>query len=277
MNDILTRAYQTLKIPEHASLEQVTGAYYLLVKDKGRTWDEIKEIERAFEVLTDHLSPDAPTLRPEAPGTEKSPLPSENDIFLDAVKGFLFPSVDPPNSFLFGIRVVFFVVILVWGAKFIVQPLAGGSMECSFMHVINLPFHEAGHVVFSFLGDFVRVLGGTAMQILIPLVCMIALLRNRDPFGAVFALWWAGQNFIDVAPYIYDARAGELMLLGGVTGREVPEFHDWHNMLGRLGLLSCDHVIAYLAKYAGVFLMILSFVWGALVLYRQYGSLRRKG
>src|SRR5205085_5350362 len=31
----------------------------------------------------------------------------------------------------------------------------------SFLHLVYTPFHEAGHVFFAPLGDFVRVLGGT--------------------------------------------------------------------------------------------------------------------
>jgi hypothetical protein len=41
------------------------------------------------------------------------------------------------------------------------------------------------------------------------------------PFGAAVAIWWAGENLIDVAPYINDARELKLVLLGGKTGAEV--------------------------------------------------------
>jgi hypothetical protein len=84
-----------------------------------------------------------------------------------------------------------------------------------------------------------------------------------------------GQSFIDIAPYIYDARAGELMLLGGVTGQEAPDFHDWHNILGRLGLLSWDHPIAYAVRVTGVLVMVSSLGWAWSCLLRQYRDIRR--
>ena len=42
--------------------------------------------------------------------------------------------------------------------------------------------------------------------------------------------WWAGENMMDVAIYINDARALQLTLIGGQTGAEV-EGHDWEHIL----------------------------------------------
>lgn len=148
-------------------------------------------------------------------------------------------------------------------------------MGSSFMHLINLPFHEAGHLFFSFLGDFMGVLGGTLAQILIPFVCVVAFLRRSDSFAASCALWWMGQSFVDVAPYIYDARAGELILLGGVTGQDAPDFHDWHNILERLDMLFSDHAIACLSKGVGVSLILVSFLWAGYCLAEQYHKRKR--
>jgi hypothetical protein len=275
MDNLLTCAYEILDVPEDAAMEQVTRAYHALIHDKTGDWEQIKEIDRAYEIIIAHLTPVATGSQPE-PAPHRRPAPAAPaESLAGVVKNLLYPPALSVNPFVFGARAFFFLIILVWGATFIFAPVQGDSPGRSFMRLVNLPFHEAGHVIFSFLGDFVRVLGGTAMQILIPLVCMGALLKKGDPFGASFALWWAGQNFIDVSPYIYDARAGELTLLGGITGQEAPDFHDWRNMLGRSGLLPYDHVVAYLAKYTGVFLMLLSSIWGALTLLRQYRNLKR--
>lgn len=153
------------------------------------------------------------------------------------------------------------LVLLIWGLIFVFSPIGDDYVGQSIMHMINLPFHEAGHLIFSSLGDFMRVLGGTLMQVGIPLLCVGTFLRRGDNFGAACALWWVGQNFIDVAPYIYDARAGELMLLGGTTGQEAPDFHDWHNLLERLGCLNWDHALACSAKVTGSVLILLSSLW----------------
>lgn len=172
-------------------------------------------------------------------------------------------------------RVVLFLVLAWWGIRFIFAPVPGDHLYSSFMHLINLPFHEAGHLIFSLLGDFMRVFGGTVTQILMPVICVIAFLRKQDTFAASCSLWWVGQNFIDVAPYIYDAHAGELMLLGGLTGQDEPDFHDWHNILERLDLLPYDHIVAYLSKTVGVIVILLSLSWAGYTLIRQYRTIKQ--
>jgi hypothetical protein len=184
-------------------------------------------------------------------------------------------TVEEPNVLAFSGRIIMSIILAIWGFMFIFSPIDGDYASKSFMHLVNLPFHEAGHVIFSVLGDFVRVLGGTLSQILIPIVCVVAFVRKDDLFGAACALWWTGQSFIDCATYIYDARAGELMLLGGVTGQESPEFHDWHNILGRLGLLSWDHSFAYASKSVGTVLIIFSVGWFLRYLLYQYRNIRK--
>ena len=90
-------------------------------------------------------------------------------------------------------------------------------------------------------GQFIGSLGGTLGQLLVPVICGIALLRRHDTFGASVCLWWFGENFLDIAPYMADARAGELPLLGGNYGKSSPYgFHDWEFILGETGLLAWD-------------------------------------
>ena len=43
----------------------------------------------------------------------------------------------------------------------------------SFMHNINLVFHEAGHILFIPFGNFMSVLGGSLGQLIMPLVVML--------------------------------------------------------------------------------------------------------
>ena len=64
----------------------------------------------------------------------------------------------------------------------------------------------------------------------------------------------------------------DLILLGGFTGKEV-DAHDWNNLLTLLGWLQYDHVLAKLAYGIGTVLMLLSLLWGALLLRRQYRRL----
>lgn len=113
-----------------------------------------------------------------------------------------------------------------------------------------------------------RVLGGSLFQCVLPLGLAVAFLRQQNPFGAVVCTWWAGENLIDVAPYIADARALQLVLLGGKTGAEV-QGHDWEYILATLGWMRFDRTLGLWTHRAGLLMMIGSLIWGGLYLVRN--------
>ena len=153
----------------------------------------------------------------------------------------------------------------------------GAAIADSFLHLVNLPFHEAGHLVFAPFGRFMSVLGGSLMQLLIPVVCVCTLLlQTRDPFGAAGCMWWFGENLLDLAPYIADARLLQLVLLGGRTGAEV-EGHDWEYILQSLGWLHLDRTLGLAAHRLGVLVMIAGLAWAGLVLVAQWQSRKYEG
>ncbi len=160
------------------------------------------------------------------------------------------------------------VGLALWSLSFFSIAMDGDRLAGSFMHLIHLPFHEGGHILFMPFGSFLMSLGGSLTQVLVPLACAGAFLARRDRFGAAVALWWTGQSLMDIAPYVADARALRLMLLGGHTGAEV-EGHDWEAILGALGWLSHDVALGRAANALGVLLMLAALAWGAHVLWRQ--------
>jgi hypothetical protein len=164
-------------------------------------------------------------------------------------------------------RIALLAGLLVWTIHFARAPL-GSAAASSVLHLPNLVFHEAGHVLFGFFGRFMTVLGGSLLQLLVPIVLAVAFLRQRNTFGAVVCTWWAGENLLDLAPYIADARVLELVLLGGKTGAEV-EGHDWEFILTQLGWLHLDRSLGLAAYRAGLVVMFGALVWGALHLLRH--------
>jgi hypothetical protein len=184
----------------------------------------------------------------------------------------LFVTVKPQvNSLNFYFHVAVFAIFVIWGARFLLSDVTDKTIISSFMHSVNLVFHEAGHLIFSPFGRFMTILGGSLNQLLVPLLVMFALLiKNRDPFGASLGLWWLGQSFKDLAPYIFDARALSLPLLGGIIGAENPDVHDWRNILLTLDILPYDHLVARYADRIGSLCMIAAMLWGAFILYREY-------
>jgi hypothetical protein len=179
--------------------------------------------------------------------------------------------VDPSeNQVTWASEGLFLLVLGIWGARFLFNPLNDELLGSSWMHLVHLPFHEAGHVVFSPFGRFMQVLGGTLGQLLVPLIVAGAFLLKANPFGASVGLWWLGQSLMDCGPYINDARAGQLELLGGVTGSEMPDYHDWEVLLGKLGWLQHDHLIAKVFWGMGALVMVAALAWGGYVLYQQW-------
>lgn len=155
-----------------------------------------------------------------------------------------------------------------WTLGFAAHPVDGDYIAGSALHLINLPFHEAGHIVFALLGRFMTVLGGSLLQVSIPLVCAGAFWRQRDLSAVCICVWWAGQNLVDLGPYIADARALQLPLLGGRTGAEV-EGHDWEAILQTLGLLSYDVILGRIAHLSGVLVMIGSLAGASWIAFTQ--------
>jgi hypothetical protein len=191
--------------------------------------------------------------------------------------------IDPPADTVFGNdayadneaifvgRYALLPGFLLWSWLLITPGLASNAAGESFLHLVNLPFHEAGHLIFRPFGQFITSLGGTLGQLLMPTICMLTLLlKTRDPFGAGLCLWWVGENFLDIAPYINDARAGQLPLLGGNFGHSAPYgFHDWEYLLTESGLLAQDHLLAKLAQLLGAMLMIAALIGCGYVLFKQ--------
>jgi len=171
------------------------------------------------------------------------------------------------------------VLLLAW--------LAWGAFRDELGYVpllgdIALAIHEFGHMLFMpfgipFLGRTMVILGGSLTQVAFPLLFVGYFLRKRedgrrrDVFAAMVCIWWSSINLLDVAIYCADSRAGELMLLDGLTGKE-SDGHDWNNLLTGWGLLDQDTVIARWMRAIAALVCIASLavaVWSALQLPRE--------
>ena len=195
----------------------------------------------------------------------------DDDPDAGSVWTLLLPAPERMDPIAFYGRCALYAMFLAWGLYFVSLDLEANAIGESFMHRVNLVFHEAGHVLFMPFGHFMMVLGGTLGQLLMPAIAgVVLLLKNRDAFGASLGLWWLGQSVMDVAPYINDARDLDLMLLGGGTGRDRPGMHDWENILLDLGLIEHERTLAVAADRLGAVLLLMGLAWGAAVLYRQY-------
>jgi hypothetical protein len=121
------------------------------------------------------------------------------------------------------------------------------------LDILNLYIHEAGHFLFQVFGRWVYFLGGSLMQVLLPLALLIVSWRqNITHIG--YAGFWLGENFINVSVYIKDAPYRHLRLIGQGL------IHDWNWLLS--GNLGAAEPLGDIVFYAGVLLCSASIVTG---------------
>jgi hypothetical protein len=117
--------------------------------------------------------------------------------------------------------------------------------------LVDLGFHELGHLVTYIFPDAITAATGSITQMLVPfgLAVYFSLLR-RDLLGGGLCLAWAGTSAHDVSLYIADAPFEGLQLIGGE--------HDWAFVLGpgHLDMLESAGTIATLVKGFGLMLLI---------------------
>ena len=116
-----------------------------------------------------------------------------------------------------------------------------------FIDNINLIFHEAGHTIFSFFGDFINVFAGSGFQVALPFIISIYFFNNGQNISGSFCLLWVGQNLLNVSIYVGDAVSMKLNLLGGDS-----VVHDWNYLLNSFGALSHTQTIALVIYSLGI-------------------------
>lgn len=121
---------------------------------------------------------------------------------------------------------------------------------------VNLIIHEAGHLLFSYFGELLHVMGGTMGQLLVPAGIIVYFALRRELFSASVVSFWLGQSMFNVSVYIRDARAMELPLASIGGGEDT--IHDWNYLLGRFGLLNWDGGLATFVYTLGVLTAIVS-------------------
>ena len=104
--------------------------------------------------------------------------------------------------------------------------------------------HESGHFFFIWANKFFHAAGGSLMQWFVPAVLAFRFWCKKLLVGFWTFSACLGVSLLSSVSYISDARAEKLPLLGGGE-------HDWHFMLGALGLLNADHFIASMFAILG--------------------------
>ena len=115
--------------------------------------------------------------------------------------------------------------------------------------------HEIGHIICMPFGWTLHFAGGSIWQVLWWLLLALYVLFLRfQVTGALVFMTIVGHSFINMMPYIADARARELPLLFGMDSSH----HDWWNLLNKYRLLEYDQQIADFAAGVGVTVLLLT-------------------
>ncbi len=155
------------------------------------------------------------------------------------------------------------VAVFGWLAFYAIFLFFAATNKTGFMLIdnVNLIVHEAGHLLFSWLGNTASLWGGTIFQWLVPALLATYFFFQRQTAGFVFCVFMFFENLLYTATYMADARAQVLPLVtvGGGGGDDAP--HDWFRIFSSLGLLRYDVAIARLVRVAGWLGMIGSVLW----------------
>ncbi|MFC4425528.1 hypothetical protein [Deinococcus navajonensis] len=117
-------------------------------------------------------------------------------------------------------------------ALLLVVPGVRHPFNGSWLDGVNLVFHEAGHVLLMWCGETVTLLGGSLMQLAIPLGCAAAFALRGDHYAAGLVTLWLAHSLASVGAYVADAPTRALDLITGD-----PDTHDWWQLLAPGGHL----------------------------------------
>jgi len=130
---------------------------------------------------------------------------------------------------------------------------------------VDLIFHEAGHTLLFWAPEVITVLGGSLMQILVPLTCVIYFSFQRSFFSSALLLFWLGYSIVNVSIYAGDAFARQLPLLGGDGA-----IHDWMYLSAELGLGKNILLLAKALSSLGVITMLGGLAWSIFLTWRGW-------
>ena len=150
-----------------------------------------------------------------------------------------------------------------------------GGTRLPVFGLVDLGFHELGHMLARPLGIVPHFLAGSTTQVLVPLgLGAYFWLSQRDEVASGLMLGWAATSAQDASVYIADAPYERLQLIGG--------HHDWAWLLGRWNLLDMADELAGLVWFTGLVIgltglaITLAPVWRSILEARDDASVRER-
>jgi hypothetical protein len=114
-----------------------------------------------------------------------------------------------------------------------------------FIDTVDIFVHEAGHLFFTPAGDVLYYLGGSIIQVVLPMAAAILLL-GISTRSLSYCLYWLGHNLANISVYIADAPKLELKMYS------FHGLHDWYLICTTLGIMDQAGKLAQDVLYAGI-------------------------
>jgi len=142
------------------------------------------------------------------------------------------------------------ILISIFAINKIINPDFWGTPLSDFI----LGTHEAGHLLFSYFGRFITILGGSLLEIILPVSCVIYFCLKRRYYDAGFCLVWLAYCLFEIGTYMADAQKLVLPLLtDGFSAKTAS--HDWLNLFSMMGILDMSLAIANFVRICGYFVL----------------------
>jgi hypothetical protein len=133
----------------------------------------------------------------------------------EPLTGFLFYEAQQSTSAYFIGRSIIFAGLIIWSWQLISPSIESNAVGNSFLHRVNLPFHEAGHIIFRPFGAFITSLGGTLGQLLMPLICMGGVIgQNPRPFRCIGSVMVGRRKFSGYCAVYERCTSGTITAIG---------------------------------------------------------------
>jgi len=154
--------------------------------------------------------------------------------------------------------------VLIWFIYILINHLINPEYR-SILGAFNYWVHEAGHLlllpfVSGPFGLFLEAMAGTFLECLMPVVFMLAFYLKSDFFGISFCFGWLSTSLFYASWYISTAQITDNLL------------HDWHLILGTMGLLQYNRVLASIVKAGAVVMMLIGIISGLWLLWQMFKS-----
>ena len=139
-----------------------------------------------------------------------------------------------------------------------------------FLDHANLAIHEAGHPLFGIFagenqagfGYTLMLLGGTLLELLVPLACGFYFFFRREATGVAFSSFWFFENFLYIGTYMADARTLALPRVGSGD-------HDRELLFTHWNILVHDQQIGHAIRTIGWLGMLVTVAWFAYRAFRR--------